>query len=71
MALATFINMLKVVGIMVAGMLLGNMFLEEVKKSRRLKEPWYKPYMTLPGALVIFFCIVFPIIIWIVKNSAK
>lgn len=68
MALMTFMNMLKVIAIMAAGMLLGHMFLEEVKKAQYLKLPWYKPYMTLPGALVIFFCIAFPILIWMVRK---
>ncbi len=68
MALMTFMNMLKVIAIMAAGMLLGHMFLEEVKKARDLKLPWYKPYMTLPGALVVFFCILFPILIWMVRK---
>lgn len=45
---------LKVIPILLAAFMLGNWFLTEVKKAKRAQKPWYAPYLTPPGLLVIF-----------------
>lgn len=44
---------LKLIPILVAALLLGNWFLAEVKKAKRAQKPWYAPYLTPPGLMVI------------------
>lgn len=45
---------LKMIPILLAAILLGNWFLVEIKKAKRAHKPWYAPYLTPPGLLVIF-----------------
>jgi hypothetical protein len=68
MAFATFMGMFKIIAVLVAGMVVGNAYLDEVRKAKLKGEPWYKPYLTLPGILVIVFCIVLPIVVWLLKK---
>ena len=44
---------LKAIAILIAAFLLGNWFLAEVRKAKRAKKPWYAPYLTLPGLLIL------------------
>lgn len=57
-------NLLKVVPIFIAAMLIGNWFLSEVRKAKMTGAPWYTPYLTIPGALVVLFAVVAPIAVW-------
>ena len=61
------LTIIKVVAVFAAATLLGNMFLDEVKKNNIRKEPWYKPYLSLPGIMIIASTIFLPILIWIIK----
>lgn len=44
---------LKAIAILIAAFLLGNWFLAEVRKAKRAKKPWYAPYLTVPGLLIL------------------
>ena len=46
-------TILKSISILAAAFLLGNWFLSEVKKAKAAAKPWYAPYLTIPGVLVI------------------
>jgi len=46
-------SMLKAIPILVAAFFLGNWFLSEVKKAKSARKPWYSPYLTIPGILII------------------
>jgi hypothetical protein len=46
-------SILKAIPILVAAFLLGNWFLAEVKKAKMARKPWYAPYLSIPGILVI------------------
>jgi hypothetical protein len=46
-------SILKAIPILVAAFLLGNWFLAEVKKAKMTRKPWYAPYLSIPGILVI------------------
>lgn len=59
--------MIKAVAVLAAAAILGNWFLGEVKKSKAKKEPWYKPYLSPPGLLIIF-AVFLPVIAWLVSN---
>ena len=58
------INLLKAIAILAAASLLGNWFLHEVRKARKAGKPWYAPYATLPGLLVLV-AVMGPLIYWI------
>lgn len=53
---------------LVAAILVGNWFLSEVKKARATNQPWYRPYLSTPGLLIILAAILIPIILWIIKK---
>lgn len=43
----------KAIPILLAAFLLGNWFLSEVKKAKAARKPWYAPYLTIPGILIL------------------
>lgn len=47
------ISVLKAIPILAAAFFLGNWFLAEVKKAKSVGKPWYAPYLTIPGILII------------------
>ena len=63
----TFKAIVKIIAPLAAAILLGNWFLSEVKKSRARGGPWYQPYLSIPG-VVIILAILLPIILWIMKR---
>ncbi|MGA6924883.1 MAG: hypothetical protein WBY88_04315 [Desulfosarcina sp.] len=46
-------TILKAIFILAAAFFLGNWFLAEVKKAKALAKPWYAPYLTIPGILIL------------------
>jgi hypothetical protein len=44
---------LKAIPILVAAIFLGNWFLSEVRKAKSAGKPWYAPYLTIPGILIL------------------
>lgn len=53
---------MKMIAVLVAAIVLGNWFLSELKKARATRAPWYQPYLTLPGILVII-AVMLPLIL--------
>jgi hypothetical protein len=56
--------LVKFIAVLVAALIIGNWFLTEVKKAKFKKEPWYKPYLSIPG-LVILAALSLPLILWL------
>ncbi|MFZ0613044.1 MAG: hypothetical protein WAM73_12460 [Desulfobacterales bacterium] len=46
-------NLLTLTAPLLAAVILGNLFLTEVKKARRCGAAWYAPYLTLPGLMML------------------
>ena len=44
---------LKAIVILAAAFFLGNWFLSEVRKAKSVGKPWYAPYLTIPGLLIL------------------
>jgi hypothetical protein len=44
---------LKAIPILLAAFFLGNWFLAEVRKAKAASKPWYAPYLTIPGILIV------------------
>ena len=60
------IEILRFAAVLAAAVMLGNWFLSEVRKSRAKKEPrGYKPYLTVPGVLVVI-AVLMPFIYWLI-----
>jgi H+/Cl- antiporter ClcA len=67
MGLSAVISLLKMAAVLLAASFLGNWFLSELKKARDLQKPWYVPYLTLPGLLMIFALFI-PVVVWIFQR---
>jgi hypothetical protein len=46
-------TVVKLVAVLVAASIIGNWFLTEVRKAKLRKEPWYKPYLSVPGLIIL------------------
>jgi hypothetical protein len=64
MGLSAVYSLLKMMAVLLAASFLGNWFLTELKKARVLQKPWYTPYLTLPG-LMILVALFIPVVVWI------
>jgi hypothetical protein len=60
-------NLIKYVAVLVAAIVIGNWFLTEVRKAKANKQPWYKPYLSLPG-LIILAALSLPLIILLIDD---
>ena len=60
-------DIFKFVAILVAAAIIGNWFLAEVRKSKINDEPWYKPYVSVPG-LIILGALSLPLIFLLVRR---
>jgi hypothetical protein len=60
-------NTITFVVTLILAVIIGNLFLAEVKKARERKDPWYKPYFSLPGLLILAaLCI--PVLLWLFRR---
>jgi len=50
-----------------AAIVLGKRFQAEALKARRLNKPWYAPYLSITGALMLL-AISLPIILWLLRR---
>ena len=61
------IDLLKMVAVLGAAILIGNWFLDELRKARAQGGPWYQPYLSPPG-IMILVAIALPIVFWIITR---
>ena len=60
-------GLIKMIAVLVAAILIGNWFLAEVKKARLERKPWYQPYLSIPGILIMLVLLL-PILYWIINS---
>ena len=65
---STLTTLVKIIATLVAAILVGNWFMSEVKKARFKGAPWYQPYVSIPGLLIILVVLLLPIVLWIIKS---
>ena len=65
--MSTLVDILKLVAVLVAALMIGNWFLAEVRKARAQRKPWYQPYLSIPG-LLILLALLLPVIVWIINK---
>ena len=46
-------SLIKYAAVLVAAIIIGNWFLNETRKAKAKKEPWYRPYLSLPGLIIL------------------
>ena len=63
--MSTFAAIVKIIAPLVAAILVGNWFLSEVKKVRIKGGPWYQPYLSIPGVMIILAILLIPVLLWI------
>ena len=51
--IAPTMTIIKAIPILLAAFLLGNWFLKEARKAKAARKPWYAPYLTVPGILIL------------------
>ena len=49
----SWLTLVKYGGVLIAAIILGNWFLAEVRKAHRQQQPWYKPYLSVPGLIIL------------------
>jgi len=47
------IQLLSFISVLVAAILIGTWFLDEIKQAKINNHPWYKPYLSTPGIIII------------------
>jgi hypothetical protein len=62
---STLMTLLKCAAVLIAASILGNWFMAELGKARSAAAPWYKPYLSTPGILIII-AILLPVVYWFV-----
>jgi hypothetical protein len=64
---STLAAIAKIIAPLAAAILVGNWFMSEVKKVRIKGGPWYQPYLSIPGIMIIL-AILLPVIFWMLKR---
>jgi phage-related protein len=64
----TLATIVRIIAPLVAAILVGNWFMSEVRKARSKGTPWYQPYISIPGLLIILAVLLLPIVLWIIKS---
>jgi len=62
------ITIIKMIAVLVAALIVGNSFLGELKKARDLGLPWYRPYLSPAGIVILIVILVIPIILKIMQG---
>jgi hypothetical protein len=64
----TLATIVRIIAPLVAAILVGNWFMSEIKKARFKGAPWYQPYVSIPGLLIILAVLLLPVVFWIIKS---
>jgi hypothetical protein len=61
------IDILKMISVLVLAILIGSRFQREIIRARSSGAPWYAPYISISGLLVLL-AILLPIIVWGIRR---
>lgn len=61
------ISLIKIAAVLFAAGVLGSWFVQELKGSKIRDDPWYKPYTSLPG-IIIILAVLLPILVWVAQQ---
>ncbi|MCF8069336.1 MAG: hypothetical protein K9L30_12190 [Desulfobacterales bacterium] len=57
-------DIIKMICVLAAAIIIGNMFMSELKKTKAGGKPLYTAYLSLPGILIIL-AVLLPLALWI------
>jgi len=60
------IQVFSLIAVLAAAILIGTWFLDEIKQAKIQNLPWYTPYLSLPG-MIIIVAIVGPVVLRILN----
>jgi hypothetical protein len=60
-------GLLKLIMPLLAAVIVGNWFLGEAKRAKLAGKPWYTPYLSIPGLLVLI-ALMIPLVLWVLKS---
>ena len=63
----SLLNLIKYAAVLVAAIIIGNWFLSKSRKAKRNEEPWYRPYVSVPG-LIILAALSLPLILLLIDD---
>ena len=46
-------KLLKYAAVLVAAIVIGSWFMAETRKAKIKQQPWYKPYFSIPGLIIL------------------
>lgn len=49
----SIISIIKLIAVLAAAVFVGNWFLSELRKARATGGPWYQPYLSIPGLIIV------------------
>jgi hypothetical protein len=61
----SIIKLIKYIAVLAAALVIGSWFLAEAKKAKLNNLPWYRPYFSIPG-LIILAALTLPIILFLI-----
>jgi hypothetical protein len=65
--MADLLGLLKLITPLIAAVIVGNWFLGEAKRAKIAGKPWYTPYLSIPGALILCVMLI-PLLLWVLKQ---
>ncbi|MDJ0783350.1 MAG: hypothetical protein QNJ22_15340 [Desulfosarcinaceae bacterium] len=61
------LGIVKLITPLIAAVIVGNWFLSEAKRAKIAGKPWYTPYLSIPGFLILVVLMI-PLLLWVVKQ---
>jgi hypothetical protein len=65
--MSALLGLLKLATPLIAAVIVGNWFLSEAKRAKMAGKPWYTPYLSIPGFLILVV-IMIPLVLWVLKK---
>jgi len=62
------IKILMYTPVLIASIILGKWFLAEASKSKQKGEAGYKPYVSIPGIIIVIIVLGLPVVIFFLKR---
>jgi hypothetical protein len=65
--MSNLLGLLKLAAPLIAAVIVGNWFLSEAKKAKLAGKPWYTPYLSIPGFLILVVILI-PVVLWVIRR---
>jgi hypothetical protein len=66
-SMSDLLRLLKLATPLIAAVIVGNWFLGEAKRAKLAGKPWYTPYLSIPGLLILVVMMI-PLVLWVIKK---